>query len=256
MNTRILSFVSALGLAASAALLAQTAVEPPLRSTFGSGVDYSRGDYGFATDTEVFSVPFEWSHETTMWRFNASIPWLKIKGPATVVGAGVPVRPPGASESGLGDLYASATYRFRNVPGETGVDLTGRVKIPTADEARGLGTGELDYYVQAQLHRSFGALTPFVTAGYRVLGDNALYQLRDGAYAGAGAWFRTSDTTVLGASYDWRERLTPANEQASEVSGYVMHDLSRSWQVLTYTTKGFSNGSPDFGAGLRLNYKF
>lgn len=259
MHPKIPFIVVTLILAAGSALWAQTTLEPvPARISVGTGFDYSRGDYGFAADTEVFSVPFNLSRESEHWLLRATVPWLTIRGPATVIGGGNggAGRPDASEQSGLGDTYLSATYRMGHVFAGWSADLSGRVKLPTADEARGLGTGEADYYAQADLRRTFGAVTPFGSVGYRVLGDSVRYQLRDGLYASGGAFYRASDATVVGVSLDWRERLEPAADHATEVTGFVTHDLSPRWQMIAYGLKGFTRGSPDIGAGAHLNYRF
>lgn len=259
MHPKISLLSITLLLAAGSALWAQnTAEHVPARVAVGTGFDYSRGDYGFAADTEVFSVPLNFSRDSERWLFRATVPWLTIRGPATVIGGGGSGngRPDASEESGLGDTYLSATYRLGHVFAGWSADLSGRVKLPTADEARGLGTGEPDYYAQADLRRTFGAVTPFASVGYRILGDNARYQLRDGSYVSGGAFVRTSDATVFGVSLDWRERLDPAAEHATELTGIIVHDLGPRWQVLAYGLKGFTQGSPDVGAGAHLSYRF
>lgn len=259
MNSRIHILSLLLVLAAGSALWAQTSADQPrARLAAGTGFDYSRGDYGLAADTEVFSIPANFSYETDRWLLRATVPWLTIRGPATVVGgtAGAGVRPDAGESSGLGDTYLGATYRAGEVFAGWAMDVSARLKLPTGDEARGLGTGEADYYAQADLRRTFGAVTPFASFGYRVLGDNARYQLRDGAYAGGGAFYRASDATVLGASLDWRQRLEVGAEHATELTAFVTHDLSPRWQLIAYGLKGFTRGSPDIGAGAHLNYRF
>src|SRR5688572_22906250 len=167
-------------LLAGPALSAEPDSAAPPVWTVGSGVSYSQGDYGFATDTEFFSAPLNLGYEGRSWLLRASIPWITIEGPAANTGGGGVPRPTTASESGLGDIFVSATYRFGEVLGPVHAAFTGRVKFPTADEARGLGTGETDYYSQLDFYRVLGSATPFVSLGYRFLGDSAVYQLKDG----------------------------------------------------------------------------
>lgn len=258
MTTRIRVLSLLLALAAGTALWAQTTADQPRgRLAVGTGFDYSRGDYGFAEETEVFSVPFNVSYDTPRWLLRATVPWLTIRGPAAVIGGttGGPGRPDAGVSRGIGDTYLSATRRFASERGWE-MDVSGRAKLPTADEARGLGTGEVDYYAQADVRRTFGAVTPFASGGYRILGDNARYQLRDGVYASGGAYFRTSDATVVGASLDWRERLEPGAEHATEMTAFVSRDLGDRWQLVAYGLKGFTSASPDVGVGAHLNYRF
>jgi hypothetical protein len=260
-HLRLLSAAAALALAG---VIAAQTNEPQTRPDTGSdygwsiggGFDYSRGDYGFATDTEMISMPLNVGYETPVWILRLTLPWVNVKGPATVVNGAGTARPTTSSESGIGDAFLSVTRRLGEVGAGVQLDFTGRAKLPTADEARGLGTGEFDYYGQFDVHRTFGSVTPFATLGYRSLGDNAVYVLKDGPYASAGAHFRASDATIVSTAFDWRGKLTDATDDSAEVAVYVTHDLDRRWQVMAYALKGMTNASPDFGGGLQVNYRF
>lgn len=247
-------FVSGVLAALSAALLAQSSTNPAI--TAGTGLDYSRGDYGFTTDTEVLSVPLDLGYESGSWIWRANLSYLTIKGPAAIVGDGAAARPTANSESGVGDIYLGTTYRPGPVFGEVHLDSTLRVKLPTASESRGLGTGEMDVYGQLDAYRTFGSVTPFATVGYRVLGDNSTYQLNDGLYASGGAHFRTSPATVVTTSASWGQRLLANGSNTSDAMVAVTHDVDSRWRVMGYALKGFTNASPDFGAGARLTYRF
>ena len=55
-------FLASCALAATGSLLPAQVPEPAL--TAAAGFDYSRGDYGFTTDTEVFSLPLDLGYES------------------------------------------------------------------------------------------------------------------------------------------------------------------------------------------------
>jgi hypothetical protein len=224
--------------------------------TVGTGLNYSKGDYGFPTDTEIFSAPVNLDYESGSWLLRASIPWIRIKGPAANTGGGGAPRPTASSESGLGDIYASATYRFGETLGPVNLAFTGRVKFPTADEVKGLGTGETDYYGQFDFYRTFGSSTPFVSLGYRVLGDSVLYPLEDGVFASAGSHFRVSPATIWTVAVNWGQRYVAGGDAATDAMLALTHDLNASWQLSGYLLKGFTDASPDHGAGLQVNYRF
>lgn len=235
----------------------QANVTPPTATlSLGSGFDYSRGDYGFAQATEVWSVPANLRYESGPWTLTASVSYLTLKGPATVVAGGGAPRPTASSESGVGDIYAGATYAFGTIGRDVNVAATVRVKLPTADEDRGLGTGAADYYGEWVFYRTFNTTTPFVTLGYRVLGDYATYDLLNGAYASLGAHFRVSPATVVTPLVSWRRKIVAGGENSCDALLMVTHDLNPRWQIVAYGLKGFTDASPDVGAGLSVNRKF
>lgn len=259
MKLRPLLSLSVLTLTA-ASLPAQTAApagEPPAVFSVGTGFDFSRGDYGLATDTEVLSVPLTLGYERGDWLFEARAPWLRIEGPAAIVaGGGSPTRPTSARESGLGDLSLSSTYRFGPVFGALQAAATLRAKLPTGSEERGLGTGGTDFAGQLDLFRSFGAITPFASLGYAAFGDGSFYTLEDGPYATGGAHFRTGESTVITAAWSWRHRLVAGGESGRDALLALTHDFSPRWRFMVYALKGFSDASPDHGGGLQVSRRF
>lgn len=241
---------------------AQTA--PPSPAVTGAGVsfDYSRGDYGFSSNTEVYLTSLNLSKEINHWTFRAAIPHETIKGPANVVGgegsvAGAAARPSSSSASGLGDIVASADYLTGPLDAHgLKIDVEGRVKFATADEKKGLGTGSNDYYFQAGIFRPVGKVTPFGIFGYRFLGNAPGIELKDGFYASGGLVFPVSRQTSLGAALDWSDRITSMSERATDVSGFAVWNPTKSWRLTFYALAGFTDASPDFGGGGSLIYRF
>lgn len=235
-----------------------TVVTPPPVTKVETGVIYSRGDYGLTEDTTVLVVPLSVSYESGPWMWRATLPWLSIDGPASVVadgGASGPVRPTTENESGLGDSSLSLTYKTRPGADHLNVDLTGRVKFPTGDDDRGIGTGEFDYYAQVDLYQTFGSITPFGSIGYRWLGDGR-YQLEDGMYASAGLLFTLTQGTSVGASYEWREAIVAGGDDGSEASVFVFKRFNERWSANLSVMTGFTDSSPDFGTSAQVSYSF
>lgn len=234
---------------------------PPAEVTLTTGLDYSRGDYGFPADTEVFSVPLTVSYATGPWRFQVSQAWLSVDGPASVVltgsqAGGAIGRPVSSRESGVGDLWLGTTYRALPFGPDLDVAFTGRVKLGTANENKGLGTGETDYYAQLDFSRTVGATTPYLTLGYRWLGASALYPLRDGAYASVGVMQQLQGPTQAGLAVDWRARVVAGGDAACEVTAFVTHHLDERWSLQGYVLTGLTDASPDLGLGASVNYRF
>src|SRR3989442_8143882 len=140
--------------------------------SLGVGFSYSSGEYGTSTTTELLSIPILARYDHAPWVFKLTIPYLSIAGGTSVVpGSGRASssnpkrRGGGASEAtatGLGDIVASATYTaFYNSATTFGVDVTGRVKLGTADRDQGLGTGETDYGMQVDVYKTYDRVTYF-----------------------------------------------------------------------------------------------
>lgn len=231
---------------------------------FSTGIDYSSGDYGGdPIDTDITFIPFTTSYKTGQWKFKATIPWVRIIGPGTVVGAGDGGVVVGSSnsvtrsnESGLGDIWLSASYETEFIPPELFyLDLTGKIKLPTADEDKGLGTGETDYTLQADLFKPLGQFTPFATVAYKIKGDPSGVDLDNVFYLSGGSDFRISDNSNIGASLDFQEASTSSSDDSLDLFAYLNQKLNGHWSYTFYGYKGLEDGSPDYGLGLQTTYK-
>jgi len=239
------------------------AAEDDARLTASVGLDYTTGDYGQRDDTDMLALAFAAKYETGRWTYRASVPYIRVSGPSNVVASdegGVALGGDGAArrtDSGLGDVVLGASYLVlhrRDAPFL--LDVGAKVKLGTADEDKGLGTGETDYSIQAEAFKPLGAFTPFATLGYRFYGDPAGIDLRNVFYGSLGSTYRVSAQTTAGASYDFRERLSAGGGRLSEVALFVSHRLSEVWRLQLYAIAGLSEGSPDAGLGAVASYSF
>ena len=247
--------------AAAAALIA-TPVLAQESGTFTvtTGADYSSGDYGTASDTNILVVPLSLRYKTGGLRLSATLPWLRIDGSSAIVGdgsGGVVIDPdaPRTVRDGIGDLSLGASYL---IPEETlgfGLDLSGRVKLPTASGSKGLGTGKTDFSVGAEVSKTFGNLTPFASVGYRLPGDPDGIDLNNALNASAGASLALGQTIVI-ASYDYRESTSTLSADSHELFGAVGTPLNDRLNFTLYGTTGLSEGAPDFGVGAMITAKF
>ena len=246
------------------------------RLSFGTGVDYTSGDYDSDTTTTILSVPFNARYESDQWTFKASLPWLRVDGDVGVIpglgnvgnsnpngrgrGRGNQTPPPDptttetGSASGIGDLRLSATYAF-DTGTALGIDLTGNVKVPTADEDEGLGTGATDYGLALDLYRDFDGTMFFGGVGYQILGETDYVATNDVFGANLGAT-HALELGTIGIAYDWREAASETADDRSELTGFytLKMDDATKWQF--YATKGLSDGSPDWGGGVTVSHAF
>lgn len=135
------------------------------------------------------------------------------------------------------------------------LETTARLKWPVADSERGLGTGTTDVYLQLDGYRSFGSFTPFTAAGYRWLGNNPRYRLRDGMYGSVGSLYRLTTSVTVGASLDWRQRILAGGDHAAEATMLLVYRIDERWNMIGYVLKGFSDASPDVGVGLAVTVR-
>jgi outer membrane putative beta-barrel porin/alpha-amylase len=233
----------------------------------GAGVNYSTGKYGTSQETRIISVPFSARYETDKWLLKATVPWLSVTSPANVIPGVGSFDQSGrrrrrsfggtTTESGLGDTVLSATYTaYYNEDAERGIDLTGRVKLPTADADKGLGTGSTDESVQVDLYQTFDRVMLFGDVGYTFFGDSDFVQLQNTVNYGVGVSNKFSSTDSIGVSYDARQRASVGGFPQRDLTGFWNHRTSRDTRLQAYVSKGLARGSPDFGFGVSALFGF
>ncbi|HUW27522.1 MAG TPA: hypothetical protein VMV97_02825 [Sulfuriferula sp.] len=226
-----------------------------------TGLDYSSGKYGGTQSTDILYVPLTGKYETGRWVFQLTVPYVRITGPGNVIQGGIVLGSAKAArttEAGLGDVVAGATY---NVYGETGtdpllIDLTGKVKFGTADEKKGLGTGANDYSAQVDMYKAVGLFTALGTVGYRVMGNAPGFQLKNVFYGSVGGVYKISQQTSGGLILNLRQKVTSTGASQSDVTAFISHKINQDWKTQIYAVDGFSNASPDWGAGAMLTRLF
>lgn len=234
--------------------------EPTYRVGVSTGLDYSSGDYGDPIDTRTWYVPLTMRFERGPWSARVTLPFLSISGPGGVVGGadGVEVIGPSSAtrttESGVGDVVLNAGYSIEPwVAAMPWIDLTGKVKFPTASEKRGLGTGEFDYSLQLDLMKGFGRLTSFGTVGYRFVGDPPDSSLSNTIFTSIGAAWRFNAQWSAGLTYDWRQTASRTGE-SHELGPYLSWKARKNLSVTPYGVIGLSQKAPDYGIGFQTTY--
>ena len=225
--------------------------------TFSNGADYSSGDYNNTTDTSLLYLPLRAEYHQGNWSGKISSGWLHINGPGRIVEPGI-VLPGGSarSESGIADTWLSLSYRADMLPPVIGVlDVTGKVKLPTADKDKGLGTGKVDYALQVDYSRALGDLTPMLTTGYKFTGDPQDMPLRDILYISAGLDWRVVDNASVGASLDFQQASVSGMDEPLEVLTYLNHKINDRITISPYFYHGLSSSSPDIGLGVQMALK-
>jgi hypothetical protein len=227
------------------------------------GAEYTSGDYGGDQSVDDVYLPVTATFDLRRVSFRVTVPFLSVTAPEgtiieepggqPAVGTG-----PRVTESGIGDVLAAMTVYDVLVSGSgnLALDLTGKVKFGTADFDQGLGTGEQDYSLQADLFRFFDRFTAIGTAGYTVRGDPDDVDLDDQFFASLGGTYAISGSTRCGLFFDYRESSLPGSDDMQELSVFLSRRFGDDWRMQGYAIAGFSDSSPDWGAGMSVTRRF
>ncbi|MDH3619836.1 MAG: transporter [Gammaproteobacteria bacterium] len=244
--------------AALASLMCATdgwAQDDETRFVLSTGVERDVGTYGGADDIEELYVPLTASISNGRIGFRMTVPYLRVTAPADV-STGEPAAT--VTESGLGDVTLSATlYNVIESP-RMGfvVDVLAGAKLGTADADKGLGTGENDYTVRADAFKFFDDFTLVASGGYRWRGDPEGVDIDNVLLGSLGAAWFTESGDMLGLSYDFREAAYSGLDDIQELTAFYSHRFTDSFDLEIYALTGFSDSSPDWGAGLRVSTDF
>ena len=159
------------------------------------------------------------------------------------------------TNSGFGDATATAIYNLIDTE-DWVFDVTGKVKLPTGNESKGLSNGKADYAVQFTVDKYFGAPYVSVGLGYRWLGEPRGVDFDNVTYGSVGGGYKISQFASIGVSYDWATAASRFGSKPQEVSVFGSYRINKHYKLSAVLYGGMSNASPDAGGGVTLNYYF
>jgi hypothetical protein len=137
------------------------------------------------------------------------------------------------------------------------VMISGRVKAPTADRDRGLGTGEWDEGGGLGLTKLLtDRLVALADAGYTFIGDPNGVDLRNQwSYdVGLGYYFRP---TLLGSVYYEEARAVVSGFQnPRDIFAGLSWRITQNFRLNAGLEKGLSTGAPEYGASIGASLRF
>jgi Putative MetA-pathway of phenol degradation len=235
--------------------------------------NYSVGDYGTGKDTTLIYVPFTLG-VTPLDRLTISltVPYIRQTSQTVVLtGGGVAVRrnekgklntPAQSSvtqtEDGLGDLLLKGSFIV--LPEQTLLPEVApyvKIKFPTADEDRGLGTGEFDETLGVDLSkRFFDRLFGYVSLSYTFIGSPPGTDLRNTFGWSVGAAYAVLQPLTFFAFLDGATAISRGEADPLELRVGAEYKLIKALKLTGSVTRGLSNGSADWGvsAGLALRF--
>lgn len=265
-------FLAALLLLPSAGQAQELQQPPrPAASTDQSGevfaaVDYQQGDYGTGAKVETISTSAGIAVRKGRVRLGAAVPYLRTTAPVDVVFSqgglfGTPLLASGGNQTvrtkreGLGDATLQASYDMP-VAGFS-ASLGAGVKLPTASRAKGLGTGKVDYAVNAQVARALGGgITPFGAVGYTILGKPEDFAVRNTVSATAGTRATLAPGAAAALSYTYEQSASRALADRQSLGLGLGIVLGSKLQLGLQGEAGLSKGAPDMKVGLRIGAGF
>lgn len=251
---------------AAAAMVVALAVVRVAQGDVGvaTGFDYSRGVYGAVEETRILYEPVTVKFKEPRYFLRLTMPYLVINAPAggqvVAIGpGGQPIRAATGvreTQQGMGDVIAAANYTILQTYRGVFLDLLGKIKFGTADQDKGLGTGENDYSLQLDGTQVFGRYALIETLGYRAYGDPPGIDFNNAVFASLGGVVKHTSHTSSGLIYDFHDNIVPGTAPRRELTLFVTHKATKRSKVQGYTSAGFSDTSLDWAIGAVATFTF
>jgi len=218
-------------------------------------VDYLSGDYGTNDTTEMTVVTAKARYKQDKWTMQATLPYMHVKGPSVV--DGISLGGAGKTEHGLGDLKLSLAYlTYYSPESGYGFSTKAKIKLPTADEDKGLGTGETDYYLQIDPFVVIDKTTIFSTVGHKFYGDTSTTDYNNVWYVTLGASYKIDENLSFGLGGKFREKSTDTSEDKRSMFLFAQNKLTDQDSIDFNASKGFTDSTQDWGIGLSYKHSY
>ncbi|PIE44158.1 MAG: hypothetical protein CSA50_01755 [Gammaproteobacteria bacterium] len=264
-----MKFKRLLAVALSVFSLTAGGAQPSFKLSVGGYA--SEGDYGLRSNTYIVAVPVSIRYRAWPWQVKLSSILVHLNGPGTLTDGDVAGnrRELIRDETGFGDT--SLLLEREGMLGSTVKtywNLGLRVKVPTGDEAKGLGTGAFDYEPRVTLMYLNSLVKPYLLARYTIKGDAAGKKSNDSTGGSASRKFEKTLGATLGIDYPATESFSMGGQltarQASVTGGNKRleallvgrYRTDNSWSYSAYVIRGLAEGSPDWAAGFSVDYKW
>lgn len=234
----------------------------------GLSATFTSGDYGTNSRTNILYVPFSLRRLFPDGDLTLTVPYIRItsNGNVTLVN-GVPARTgrlraaqttARVTNDGIGDVILQGRYYIldeRNLLPT--IALTARVKAPSADADKGLGTGEWDEGVGAEISKKFAERwLGFFDVGYTIIGNPPGVTLRNQWNFDVGLGYDLTKA-LLGSVYyeEWRA-VVPGQVNPRDFLFTLTYKATSTARFTLAVEKGLSNGAPDFGITGGMSFRF
>lgn len=237
-------------------LLLAAALPAAAQTTVSLNLDYAEGKYGEPDKSSSWTMPLIVKHQAGALGLKLNIPYIRATG--TAAAGGDRFSPTRQTQEGWGDVTATVAYDiYHDTASGTIIDLAAKAKFATADKAKDLiTTGKNDYSLLIDGLRPFGATTVFATLGWTKKGDPDGVAFRNPLFSTLGLSHKLSGQLTLGAVYDYRQKVTAHGDPVSEATLFVERKFDSQYKLQGYLVRGFSDASPDIGAGITVSARF
>lgn len=228
------------------------------------GSDYSSGTYGAARATRVYFLPLGISYRSGRWRLAADSGVLRVKGPVDYASildltpedvSNLGLDADDVSVSGAADTALSVAYGiYENFDQLLFVDIGALAKLPTASRTKGLGTGKVAGDLQVDMIKLLGRWSLLGSVSYSFRHQQRGQRHSPAASIGVGR--ALTDSTSMGAIYEWRGSPDRRARDNRDITAYLSHHISDRVSVTAYGVHSLVSTGAQAQAGVRFTFRW
>ncbi len=254
--TLILSLICVFSLLAVSSAFAEEDWKLSGSATFESGT------YGTGTTTESLYVPVTLKRYFDTGDISVIVPYVMLRsnGRVTLVD-GMPLKNnkkagPVTTTSGIGDtIVRGSLYALKDQPVD--VSLVGKIKFPTADKDKGLGTGEFDETAGVELGKALSSKwSVFADSYYTFTGSPPGQDFKNIFSFDLGVSDRLTQSLTGSLFYYESTPLTSGNPDLKEVMANLEYKITDETRLFGGVSAGLTTSSPDYNVTGGMSVKF
>ncbi len=217
---------------------------------------YLTGDYGLDRRTDIYYGSVVIKRYLSKGDITLTVPYLDIPSNGVTFIGGTPEADTSVTGgSGLGDIILKGRYYAVEQDGPLPfIDLVGSIKFPTADEDKGLGTGEFDFTALSEFTWRLGD-SPWIALaelGYTFVGKMPGVDMKNRWLYSVGLAYEVDSAITLSGYLDGRTAIFEGEENPLSVLLMGQYKFRPDLRLDTLFEFGLTDGSPDFGVTLGL----
>ena len=200
--------------------------------------DFKTGKFGTAFRTDLYSINLSAGYFSHEFIASITLPYHSLK--TDTVG----------EVDGTGDILLHIGRNF--TPGSSRsitINTTLAIKLPTADETIGLGTGEADIGVLFHVSRNWGSFSGSLGFGYTRTGDSDTVNYND-IFNYSISLYKNFQRLGIYTSLEQSESIINDTDDPAALYLGGFYFITSDVSIITDTFIGLNDGSPDYGVKL------
>lgn len=206
--------------------------------------EYNYGNYGTGVTDSLYQVTATIGSIRSISDVSLSVSWLRL------------VSDDDLSAASIGDTYLRGGHELVAFKSQdVFVYGSATIKIPTADESKGLGTGEADYGALLTVKKRWENLKAMIYGGYTVIGDSANIDYSNSTTYGANIFARFNRVGVY-LGLEGFSAILDSDVDPLQLGIGAIYVVNMENLVSARCAFGLSDGSPEFAFNVGYSQLF